>query len=120
MCHRHESFEFPKIRFCGMYLRPSRSSSITGSRALRRGGRPWFATRVDERLKYIASTEWLKADLAGDRRRRLGAPLDDTRPMLRKPLAFAPSTRELRAKRRTARRLNKGKRPAPDPITRAC
>jgi len=69
-----------------------------------------FAAMIDEKLRHIATTEWLKADLAADPTRAL-TPVEYTRPMLRKPLAFAPIGRELKAQRREARQKNKGKRP---------
>ena len=56
----------------------------------------WLARQVQERLQYIATTEWLKADLAADPTRRLGPPVEPTRPLLRKPLAFAPIRREVK------------------------
>jgi hypothetical protein len=61
----------------------------------------WLASQVQERLQYIATTEWLKADLAADPTRRLGPPTqEETRP-------------DVKAQRRAARRKNKGRRPTP-------
>ncbi len=73
----------------------------------------WLAAQIAERLDDLAIGEWLRAELAAPVNRRLGPPADDTRPLPRRPLAFMPITRDLKAKRRDQRRKNKGKRGAP-------
>ena len=72
----------------------------------------WLAAQIQDRLDTIEISEWLRSELAADPTRRLGPLTEEMRPMLRKPLAFMPITRDVKAKRRDARRKSKGKRGA--------
>jgi hypothetical protein len=66
----------------------------------------WLAAKVQEQLDHIEISEWLRAELAADPTRHLGPP--DRPRMLAAPAG--PITSATKARRRAARRQNKGRR----------
>lgn len=68
----------------------------------------WLAAQIQDRLDNIEIAEWLRAELAAPRTRSLGPPIEETRPLL--VPSYTPVARAVKAKRRDARRKNKGRR----------
>lgn len=70
----------------------------------------WLSSKIQEQLDTIEISEWLRSELAADPTRRLGPPLEETRPLRLPAPAYVPIPHAVRVTRRAQRQKNKGRK----------